>query len=250
MTVIRRVVSFLSAALVITAFTACGAFFTNSLAEGLARDQSKLVPDVTTDNIDELVDQAEGNPELAVAILAGIEDAMSEATPAEAAVFRAAAVELASTASGVGTAVLNDAGTILDTLENGDLDDPTVKSDLISDIATALDGLSNLDETVGSLLAILPTAGDTASINAFIVNATADDLGMAAIVLLAAQAAASPLGTSAYLGAFDSTSTTLNPAEKLAVSLAAKAAAKNEAEGGSGVLTDLLEVLNLYTPAP
>ena len=247
MTNSRKVCVFLSAALAAAALTTCSDFFSTSLASGLARDQDDIIPDVTVDNINELVDQAEGNSDLAVAVLGGIEDAMDEATPDEAAVLRAAAVELASTASGVGVAVLNDAGTILDTLESGNLDDPIVKNDLISDIADSLEGLSNLEETSSSLVAILPSPDDTVAFDAFVANATADDLAMAAIVLLSAQATASPDGTETYLGDFDSASTSLTPAEELAVALAAKAAEKDD---GTGALSDLLEVLNLYTPAP
>jgi hypothetical protein len=246
MFVARRIGLFLSATLAVAMCASCSGFFTNSLASGLARDQDDLVPKVTTANIDELVEQAEGNSDFAVAVMSSIQDSMEEATPAEASVFRAAAVELAVTASGVGTAVLDDAGTILDTLENGDLSDPAVKDDLISDIADTLNGLSNLDETVSSLVAILPTSDDTAAIDAFIVNATADDLAMAAIVLLAAQAVTSADGTESYLKDFASTSVSLTPVEKLAVTFAAKAA---ERDDGSGPLSDLLEVLNLYTPA-
>ncbi len=250
MNIVRKAVLILFAAVVVTGFAACSAFFTNSLASGLARDQADLVPDVTVKNIDDLMTQAEGNSDLSLAVLDGIGDSMAGATPEEQAVLRGAAVELAVTASGVGTAVLRDSGTILETLDGGDLEDPAVKSELIAQVSSSLSGLSNLQDTSTALIAVMPSPDDTVAFDAFVENATADDLAMAAVVLLAAESDDSEGGTEAYIDGFDSESETLSPAEELAVALAVKAADKNETEGGTGTLNDLLEALNLYTPAP
>jgi hypothetical protein len=192
---------------------------------------------VTTDNIDDLVSQSEGNPDMAAAVLNGIEDAMAGASAAEQAELRAAAVNLASTASGVGVAILNDAGTILENLDG---------ADVVSNISDAIGGLSNLDSTASTLVAILPSPDDTVAFDAFVAQATADDLAMAAVVLLADKATSSSDGTEAYLNGFDSSAAT-SPQELLALKLAESARAKNTAEGGGGTIGELLDALNLTT---
>jgi hypothetical protein len=235
MMILRKVELFLSAALAVTLLASCSGFFTNSLASGLARDPDKLVPAVTTDNIDELISQSEGNPDMAAAVLNGIADAMAGASAAEQAELRAAAVNLASTASGVGVAILNDAGTILENLDG---------ADVVSNISDAIGGLSNLGSTASALVTILPSPDDTVAFDAFVAQATADDLAMAAVVLLADKATSDPLGTEAYINQFDSGGT-LSPQEALAVKLATSARDKNAAEGGGGTIGDLLSALNL-----
>ncbi len=213
----------------------CRQFFSTSLASWAARDSSALVPDITTDNIDELLALSASDPEMALAVLEGIEDALVGASAAVQAELQAAALVAASSASGVGPAILENAGSVLDTLSGGD------DAVIINTVSDAIGGLDQLADTSAALLAILPDpTTEPAAFAAFVAEASAEDLAMAAVVLLAAEAqAAADVGT--YIDSYTPVPGTL------AVELAEAAAAAYAAEGGTGPLADILASLNLTT---
>jgi len=208
----------------------CRQFFSTSLASWAARDSSALVPDITTDNIDELLALSASDPEMALAVLEGIEDAIAGADADEQAELQAAALVAASSASGVGPAILENAGDVLETLDSGE---DTVIIDMV---AEAIGGLDQLADTSTALLAILPDPATEPA--AFVAEASAEDLAMAAVVLLAAEAQAAP-----DVGTYIDTYTPVQ--DTLAVELAEAAAAAYAAEGGTGPLADILASLNL-----
>lgn len=216
----------------------CRQFFTTSLAPWAARDPASLIPPVTTGNIDDLLEQSANNPDQSLALLDTIADAVSTASAADAVVLQAAALTAASNASGVATAVLQNTGTLLDTMQNN--------GDIIPVISDAISGLSNLAPTADLLAAILP-APSTAAFDAFVAQASPEDLAMAAIVLLASEAQASG-GVETYISSFDPQSGSLSTTETLAVALASATAASYAASGGTGPLADILAGLNLTTP--
>ncbi|AEJ19298.1 hypothetical protein [Gracilinema caldarium] len=212
----------------------CRQFFTTSLAPWAARDPSSLIPTVSSDNIKELLEKSANNPDQSLALLDKIADAVAAASAADAAVLQAAALEVASNASGVATAVLSNTGDLLEALDNDD--------DIIPIVSTAIAGLSNLGESAALLAQILPDPG-TGAFNAFVAQATPEALAMAAIVLLAAEAQASG-GVESYINSFDPNSPDPGT-ETLAVALAEAAATAYAASGGTGPLADMLSGLNL-----
>jgi len=218
----------------------CRQFFTTSLAPWAARDPASLIPPVTTSNIDDLLDQSANNPDQSLALLDTIADAVTTASAADAAVLQAAALTAASNASGVATAVLQNTGTLLDTMQNN--------GDIIPVISDAISDLSNLAPTADLLAAILPAPStpSTPAFNAFVAQASPEDLAMAAIVLLASEAQASG-GVDTYISTFDPQSGFLSDTEALAVALASAAATSYADSGGTGPLADILAGLNLTT---
>ena len=224
--------------MVVISAISCRQFFTTSLAPWAARDPASLIPPVTTGNIDDLLEQSANNPDQSLALLDKIANVITTASAADAAVLQAASLTAASNASGVATAVLQNTGTLLDTMQNN--------GDIIPVISDAISGLSNLESTADLLATVLPDPSDTAAFDAFVAQASPEDLAMAAIVLLASEAQAAG-GVDTYITSFDP-NTPSPGAETLAVALASAAAASYAASGGTGPLADILAGLNLTTP--
>jgi hypothetical protein len=213
----------------------CRQFFTTSLAPWAARDPASLIPPVTTANIQDLLEQSANSPDQSLALLDKIKDALATASAEDQAVLQAAALSAASNASGVATSILSNAGDLLNAMESGQ------QSDIISVVSDAIAGLSNLASTATVLADILPAPG-TPAFDDFVAQASPEDLAMAAIVLLAAEAQASG-GVEHYITQFPPTSP--NTTESLAVALAGAAAASYAASGGTGQLADILAGLHL-----
>lgn len=209
----------------------CTDFFSTSLAPWAARDPNSLIPPVTTGNVDELIAGAENNPDMSLAILKKINDALKGADADEASSLQAAALEAAANASGLGPAILNQADDISQIMEDKD----NAKGLVID----ALNDMPNLKETGETLTSILPEPG-TPEFAAFVEKADADDLATAAAILLAAEA--KNQGED-YINTFDASAAT--GSAKLAVELAAAASRKYEETESSSRLKDILEGLNL-----
>jgi hypothetical protein len=213
-------------------FFSCTDFFTTSLASWAKRDPSSLIPPVTTGNVKELIELTESDPDMSLALLKNIDSAGANPD------LQAAALQVAANASGLGTAILQHTDDINNINENN-------AKDIVID---ALNGLSNVAETGTVLGQILPDPSSTepadiAAWDNFVAASSAEDLAMAAAVLLAAEAKNAPKGASDYIEDFDPT-TPATPTEKLAISLAT--AAKDKPSTG-GFLEDLLKGLNLIT---
>jgi hypothetical protein len=216
---------------------ACSDFFSSSLAPWAARDPSRLVPPVTVGNVRELILRAENNPDLSLEVLKGILDAVVTSAGSDRAALQAAALQAAANASGLGVNLLNQAG---------DLDvftDPAMTKELVK---AGINSSDNLVESGSVLAAALPNPDDDAAYAAFVAAAVADDLAMAAMVLLASEAKQTG-DSSAYIDSFNTTGSPLNQSEKLALKLAESAAQKYDAEGGTGPLKDILDELHLIS---
>jgi hypothetical protein len=200
----------------------CSDFFTTSLAGWAGRDPSSLIPPVTTGNVKELIELTESSPDQSLALLKGIKDA--ETNPE----LQAAALQIAANASGLGAAILQHADDI------STIDDTNAKGIVVA----ALNGLGNLVEAGTVLEDILPDPSKTAAWDAFIDVSSAEDLAVAAMVLLAGKAKEK----NDPEGYIDNFQTTTGPAEALAKELALAANAKYS---GGGFLKDILGGLHL-----
>lgn len=221
----------------------CQQFFTTSVAATLARDPASLVPAVSSTNAAELAAAVSDDPDASLVVLSGLEDLIAAAPAEEQAELAALALDVASNASGVGGALLTTVDSLAGILTGGDLSDPETLDGLFTTIDEAIAGLGNLGDTSTSLVAIL--SGTTATIDDIAETATAEELAMAAIVLLSANAQNDAGGVAGYVGGLDPNSSSLSASEQLAVDLAAAAAAKYDAEGGTGPLASILSSLNL-----
>ena len=210
--------------------SSCTDFYSTSWASWAKRDPHNLIPPVNAGNIDELVSNPgiAGDPDLSLALLENIEDAMDGASDEDKQVLQDAALEVAVNASGLGQA-LTDLLSDLEGLE----DDPK------GAVIDAINGADNLEAASSLLCSILdgydPNNG----------NASPEDLAYAAVLLLAGEAKkaeSEPGGVDGYIDDFSGRSP--NPgAEQLAVDLAA--AALDGAGDTSGPLWDALRDLGL-----
>ena len=168
------------------ALASCQQFFTTSLAKPLARDPASLIPAVTASNAKALADTVADDPAGSLVVLKGLADVVASAPPAEQPALAALALDVAANASGVGSALLESTGEIADLVTGGNLSDPATQDKLFDAIDNAIGGLANLGDSAETLTTIL--TGTSATIGQIAENATADELAMAAIVLLAANA--------------------------------------------------------------
>jgi hypothetical protein len=216
---------FLAAALAVS----CSDFFTHSLGEWAQRDPDSLIPPVTTGNVNDLIALAENDPRLSLALLKKIASSGDASDPS----MRAAALQAAANASGLGAAILQNAGDI------NDLDEDEAREV----VAKVVNGLANLETVSALLTGMLPDkTTDPAGWDNFVAASDPGDLAMTAAILLAAEAKKSG-NPSDYFNTFDKTdaASTNNGTEKLAVALAGKAAENS----GSDFLGDMLTGLGL-----
>ena len=156
----------------------CLDFFSNSWASWAARDPSSLIPAVTLDNVNDLIEMAENDPDLSLALLLRIGEAVDDASDEEKAALQAAAVEAAVNAVGLGQTIAGAAG------DFANISDVDSAIDVIMD---AINNMPNLDEVSEALFDLLPAPG-SGEFNTFIENATAEEIALAAILLLAGEA--------------------------------------------------------------
>jgi hypothetical protein len=214
----------------------CTEFFSTTLAPWAARDSASLIPPVTAGNVQDLIAQAENNPDLSLAILQRIKTAKETAKGEELSRLQAAALEAAVNATGLGSSLLSKAGEISNVV--GDADKA---KDLVID---AINGMSNLSEASSLLDAILPKSGDgSAAFQSFVDASSSENLAMSAAVLLAAESK-KHASVNDYVENFDPNKT-LTPGEQLTVNIANAALKKIETEGSGGPLGDILSGLNL-----
>jgi hypothetical protein len=205
---------------IVLVFSACTDFFSTSLAPWAKRDPSKLIPKVNAANVAELITRTESDPDLSLAVLTGIRDAINETSnEAEKAALRSAALRAAANASGLGNALFSNAGTIISTLDNPE--------ELQKAAVNAVNSMSNLNQVSNILLNNIIPAPSSPGFTSFVENAPATDLALSATVILLgeAQTLGSPEAVEGYITGtgsgphfeFDNPKT---PAENTAVILA------------------------------
>jgi hypothetical protein len=223
----------------------CTDFFSTSLAPWAARDPSKLVPAVTTGNVDELIALAENNPDMSLEVLKKIKNAAENASPEDKAKLQAAALEASVNASGLAQAVLNNAGEIA-SIENTD--------DAKKLVLDAINSMPNLEDAGALLNQIIPPPADPLhpeddpAFTSFTDNASVDELAMAALVLIAGEAKQTAnSGGSASLEDYIDSVDPANPtvSQELAVAMALAATVAGRADELSGPMRDALGGLNL-----
>ena len=166
----------------------CTDFFSTSWAPWAARDPNKLIPAITADNVDELIAMAGNDPNLSLAVLQKIRQGIKDSSGDEKLKLQTAALEAAANSVGIGQSVLGAAGQL--TNLGGDDPEGMAKDMVIS----AINGLQNLESTCGALLDSLPMPANPAdpaadaAFMAFANKANADDLAMAAVILIAGEA--------------------------------------------------------------
>jgi hypothetical protein len=163
--------------------SSCTDFFSTSLAPWAKRDPSSLIPGVNAGNVQDLISQTESDPDLSLAVLKGIQEALKGTTdPDEKTVLRNAALQAATNASGLGGAFLANAGEIVKTLNHPD--------ELKTTAINAINNMTNLDEVTDILLngIIPPPASDPVEFVSFIDGAPATDLALSSTVLLLGEA--------------------------------------------------------------
>jgi hypothetical protein len=230
------VIPFLCILMTASSFTSCQDFFSSSLFPWAARNSSSLIPPVTADNVDELIKMAENNPDLALAVLKGIQKGLKGASFSEAGRLRAAAIRAAVNAVAIGPSLLGNLGEVSASMNQ----DKAVKF-----VTDAVGDMKNLSAARDILAAITPDPQkDKKAFDAFISAAEAEELAIASLTFIAAEAKDKGDNMNDYVASFDS-SRTLSVPEKLAVRFAAEAVLKTDEKKYNGSLRSLLEGLNL-----
>lgn len=245
----KRYFFFITVTLAFTAvFTSCTDFFSNSWARWAARDPDKLVPKVTAGNVDELIATAENNPDLSLAILKKIQAATNGASEDDKLKLQSAALGAAANAAGLGQAVLGAAGQL--TSLSGDNSEDDIK-DATDMLLNAINGMKNLEASCAALCGILPDPADQAAFDAFTAAASANDLAMAAAMLIAGEVknqVNNDVTPEEYLEDIKNRieqGDDLKESENLARAMALAAAIPGRENELSGPLKDVLEGLNL-----
>jgi hypothetical protein len=221
-----------SGILVSLVFVSCTDFFTSSWGEWAARDPASLIRNVSAGNVDEYIAMAENNPGLSLELLKKIDGAVGSASGSDKTHLQNAAVTAAVNASDFTNVLMNNVPDV-STLEDAD----KVK-ELINDTLNSMGNLTSVSDTLTGVL-----EQDT---TAFIDSASADDLAMAAALILAGEA--KKTGTDIFSNY--TPGSPLNSQLALAEDLATAAKGKyedpaNTSASTDSLLYDLLEKLNL-----
>jgi len=222
---------FLPFLLVLLFFCSCTDFFSTSWGKWAARDPSKLIPPVTIDNVYDLLDMAT-TPDLSLELLKKIGDAVEKSKGDEKAKLQAAAVEAAANSVGLLQTLAGATGALTN------IDEDNAKDFAIKTI----NGMPNLDEASDALFKLL-NSGDSDDFDNFIDNATAEEIALAAVLILAGEAKKNQDDMDKYIDEFfDDPS----PQAELALLLAESLVDKGKVEDVPGPLRDILEGLNLW----
>lgn len=171
----------------------CTEFFSTSWAPWAARGSSGLIPNVTSGNVEELIEMTADDPDLSMDLLRKIKEAAEGASGQEKADLQAAAVEAAVNAIGLGQTILNAVTDLGDIINDPDKAIDAAKK--------AIDNMPNLDEASTALLDTLPPVGST-EFDDFVNTASAEELAMAAIILFAEDAKSSGKDIDDYITDF------------------------------------------------
>ena len=219
----------------------CTDFFSKSWAPWAARDPDKLIPKVNAGNVDELIAAAENNPDMSLAVLKKINEAKKGASKEDVAILQNAALEAAVNAVGLGSAVLNAAGEII----NIDLSDVDAADDAKKIVLDAINSMKNLDATSQALCEILPQP-NTQAFDDWASEAKPDDLAMAAVVLLAGEINKHSDNIDDYLESYyDADPNDITLPEELALALAIASIVSKQEDGLNETLKSMLQGLNL-----
>ena len=215
----------------------CTDFFSTSWASWAARDPSKLIPDVTVGNVNELIEKAENDPALSLEVLKKIAKAVNNSSGKNKAVLQAAAVEAAVNAVGLGQTMLSVSGELYNIINDEDAATAATKK--------AIKNMPNLEETSSTLYNTLPKNPASKEFDNFVNTASAEDIAMAAIVLYAGAAREHPAGIDDYVDNFDSDPDT-NPSDEATLALHLADALEHRQDELPESLRSILNGLNLW----
>jgi len=223
----RKILPFL---LIFVFLGSCTEFFSTSWAPWAARDPSRLIPPVTLDNVYELIALAENDPDLSLELLLGIGEAVDNASGQDKTDLQVAAVEAAVNAAGMGQTLLGSGGEI------SNLDDRDSAKEAAID---AIEKMPNLEETSAALFDILPPK-EGPEFDAFVNTASAEDIALAAILLLSGEAKKSEDDVDHFIDTFDE-----NTSEETALALALTGSLAGREDELPTSLFNILSGLNL-----
>ena len=211
----------------------CTDFFSTSLAPWAARDPASLIPNVNAGNVDELIRKTRNDPDMSLEVLKGIKNASKNAKGQDLLTLQQASIQSATNATGLAAALISQAGNV------SNINDINDAKELLE---SSLASIKNINSVSDNLNEILSRPGDQGW-DSFVENSSADDMAIAAVLLLAGEAKASG-DCYNYFDSFDPQ----NPADAkgdLAVALVKEAVDKAGSSGLSDSLKALVEGLNL-----
>jgi len=185
----KKALCLVGALLGVFALTACDDFYSNSW--GKTREYNPSIIDLTASNLDDWLDAAVGNPDLARALTKKTKDkvsGMADDDPAKI-IFQSAGVEFAFEASGLGISFAKNLGKVVDVMEAGeeDGDSEQVLINLIRGIrndfdASVADDLAQIVKPRDGFIEGAPPR----FANTYINGARASDVGIAILIMMLA----------------------------------------------------------------
>ncbi len=173
----------LLAVFLIGMLTSCTGFFSHSWAEWAARDRSKMEIKVTADNIDDLMDKAENDRDLQLAILRNLAGAVNGTSGRDKQKLQNAGIELSISCTGMVSAMLRS-------IDNPSDLDGMGQSGLANYFSGSIRYMTNLQASTDYLLQILPP--DMGSVLALASDGNAVDMALASLLLICAGAEKDP----------------------------------------------------------
>jgi hypothetical protein len=162
---------------VVFALVSCDDFFSTSWGKERDYDISKIK--LTQNNLEKWKEKAVGNPKLAAALVEKIISELPGKSGAEKAAFQKAGVELAIEQAGIGTKIIEVAGSDLSSVDS--------ESGVKNLLSKVQGGLPDVDAAAGNITAIVGgdvESGNTPAFNAsYAAGADPSDVGMAVMVL-------------------------------------------------------------------
>ena len=174
---------------VLVALVSCDDFFSTSWGEVRKYDLSKI--HLSVDNLETWKNKSVGNPALAKAIVEKIIAELGGKSGAEKALFQKFGVQIAIEQSGIGTSIVNVAGSAMDKLE--DLEDGK-EEEWTKDLLVKVEGALNSGDVKGAAANIANIVGSDISditeennipefTGPYAGAASASDVGMAVLLL-------------------------------------------------------------------
>jgi hypothetical protein len=159
-------------------FVSCTDFFTSSWGEGLKRDPSSYIKNVSASNAKDMAKELKADPDASKELLHVI--AKKGGSNPE---LQAAGLMAANNAAELGTTLLSNVGTLLDTLDVDDPDETEIQ-EALSEILEKLPNVTGIANDIEKMLASTTGNATDGYTNGIGSSATPDDIIMGALILV------------------------------------------------------------------
>ncbi|MDR1784932.1 MAG: hypothetical protein LBR23_00470 [Spirochaetaceae bacterium] len=178
----QKILFALAGVFLVIGLTGCDDFFSTTWGVKRGYDSSKI--ELTLDNLQDLVDAAEGNPELAEALAKAIIKKIGQTSGTERAKYQEAGIDAAIEQAGLGTAIVNSAMSLLSDIDNIADNAPKLFNNILSDlIENAPAAASNIAAIAGATISAADSTPEFAANDPYAAAASPSDVTQAVMIL-------------------------------------------------------------------